>query len=449
MSAILPLLCALALPVQARTPEIASWEKLKYGMFIHYGMSTFDGKEINEGNSDPSVYAPTNLDVRQWVHVAKEAGMRYAILTAKHTAGFCNWPSGDYDITLSPNKTDVVGEFMKACKDEGIQPGLYYCILDGHNEGGIKWEAPVTASYFELIKKHLTQLHTQYPGIGEQWLDIPAKLSQDQRQELYDLIKRLSPKCLVLMNRSDWIRPGMQVMNGAWPTDLMVGERNPPPTRHDPRKIVDGSTYYLPLECCDTLTDNWFWTDGDKPRPLNRLYRMYDNVTSRGANFLLDVAPDKTGRIPQESVARLMELKNAIEQPETVEKPVSAMCTGRASSVFKDQLDHAATYAFDENYETRWAANDDDKQAWLEVDLGHARLIDHFSLSELYPGRIQEFEIQRKFHRDWITMYKGTDVGAELVGLFAQVRARNVRLKILKSHIGAWISEFQLYSPRR
>ena len=317
---LIPLLLMTVMPTQLRTPLIARWENLKYGMFIHYGMSTFDQSEINDGKSDPAVYAPTALDVRQWIHVAKMAGMKYAVLTAKHTAGFCLWPSGDYDVTASPVKTDVVAEFMKACKAEGIKPGIYYCILDGHNEGGVKWDAKVDSGYFQLIEKHLTQLHTRYPGIFEQWIDIPGKLSPEQRTTLYELVKSLDPNCLVLMNKSNWDHPGTTMPEGAWPTDLAVGERNQPPAQHNPDMTVDGKTYYIPLEVCDTLEENWFWVKGDKPRSVRQLYDIWQTTVGRGANLLLDVPPDTTGRIPESSVKRLMELREAVQHPSVVDR---------------------------------------------------------------------------------------------------------------------------------
>ena len=119
-------------PAAKCTPRLAEWEGLKYGMFIHFGMSTFTGDELDDGKSASTTYAPTQLDVRQWVRTAKQAGMKYMVLTAKHHSGHCLWDSADYDydVATSGDKTDVVAEFMKACKEEGIKPGIYYAILD-------------------------------------------------------------------------------------------------------------------------------------------------------------------------------------------------------------------------------------------------------------------------------------------------------------------------------
>ena len=114
------------------------WQSLGYGMFIHFGMSTFVGKELPGGQDPSSTYAPDKLDVDQWVQVARDAGMKYAVLTAKHVAGHCLWPSKqtDYHVGTSGNKIDVVDKFVHACEKHGVMPGLYYCSWDNHTRLG-------------------------------------------------------------------------------------------------------------------------------------------------------------------------------------------------------------------------------------------------------------------------------------------------------------------------
>jgi len=167
-------------------------------------MNTFTGDDYDVGSAPASTYNPTHLDVRQWICVARDLGARYAVLTAKHMSGFCLWDSAgyDYDVAASPNKTDVVAAFVSACQEFGLRPGFYYCILDPHNEGKFDWDSPIPPAYYPLIKHHLTELHTRYSNTFYQLLDITWKLSAQQRWELYSLIKRLSPNCLVVMNQA-------------------------------------------------------------------------------------------------------------------------------------------------------------------------------------------------------------------------------------------------------
>jgi serine/threonine protein kinase/formylglycine-generating enzyme required for sulfatase activity/Flp pilus assembly protein TadD len=301
-------------PATKRTAKLAEWEGLKYGMFIHFGMSTFTG-DPNTGagaaHESPSTYAPSHLDVRQWVRVAKQSGMKYAVLTGKHCSGFCLWPTDvdDWSVKSGGNKTDVVGEFVKACKKEGIKPGLYYTIPDERREGKVDYELAVGESYFKIIQQHITELHTRYPGIAEQWFGGANRLSPQQRQELYELVKKLSPHCVVA-GFPDFFPMDVRCL------ESMV----PPPPRHDPFKMIDGNTYYLPLEVSDTLSKNWFWAPNDPPKSVDELKKLYSETVGRGANLLLNVPPDKTGRIPAEYVRRLQEFKRAIDAMEAAAK---------------------------------------------------------------------------------------------------------------------------------
>ena len=449
---VVPLVALLAEggePAAKRTDELAEWESLKYGMFIHYGMSTFVNG--NWQTSPPAeTYAPSHLDVRQWIRVARQAGMKYAVLTAKHVAGHCLWDSRDYDydVASSSETTDVVAEFMAACKAEGIKAGLYYCVLDNHNEGGVKWTDPVAPEYFKLIKKHLTELHTRYPGIFEQWIDIPRKLSAEQRRELYRLIKRLSPKCIVMMNQG--FLDGQQIPEDCWPTDLADGERTlPPPTGHDPRKRVKGKSYYIPMEVCDTIGKKWFWARNDPPKSVKTVYRLYAKSTSRKANFLLNVPPDPTGRIPQDAVNRLMELRAVIENPSLLPAPESLTYDkpAKASNVYRGLANHGPQAAVDDDPDTRWATDAGVHRGWLEVDLGRSVVFDRAFISEAYD-RTQAFELQCKDGQDWKRFYRGGRIGKSLTLKFDPVTARFVRLNILEATDGPTIWEFQLFPPK-
>src|SRR4051795_4502244 len=119
-------------PATNRTHALREFEKLQFGVSFHFSMNTFTGNDYETGSVPASTYNPTNLDVRQWIRVAHDLGAKYAVLTAKHMSGFALWDSADYDydVAASPNKTDVVAEFVKACKEYKIKHGFYYCILD-------------------------------------------------------------------------------------------------------------------------------------------------------------------------------------------------------------------------------------------------------------------------------------------------------------------------------
>ena len=324
---LLSCLCCCA-PVVRAANAIEQWRALDYGMFIHFGMSTFIANEYGSGKEDPATYAPSNLDVDQWIRVARDAGMKYAVLTAKHTAGHCLWDSQvqfrgkefDHDIATSGNQTDVVAEFVKACQKYGLMPGLYWCLQDHRNNSKpLKQQrtAPLPDDFFKLAQDQLTELIRRYPAVSYYWLDIPVAASPAQRVALYDLIKRQRPGTIVLFNRGTSKPKGPLTVadcQSAWPTDVLNTERRPlQPDWFKPEQTWQGKTYQLGYEHCDTICKKWFWVEGDRPRPVSELAQLYRDTHAAGGNLLLNVPPDRTGRIPEYHVKALMELKKEIK----------------------------------------------------------------------------------------------------------------------------------------
>ncbi|MGC2618153.1 MAG: alpha-L-fucosidase, partial [Acidobacteriaceae bacterium] len=190
-------------PASALTPALENYQRLRFGCSFHFSTPTFTGDDYDVGKVPPTVYNPAHLDVRQWIQVAHSLGAKYAVLTAKYMSGFCLWPAKGYHYTVaqSSNTTDVVAAFVDACREFGLRAGFYYCILDPHNEGKFDWDSMVPPHYFELIKQHITELHTLYPNTFYQLFDITWKLTPEQRWELYRLVKKYSPDCVVVENQ--------------------------------------------------------------------------------------------------------------------------------------------------------------------------------------------------------------------------------------------------------
>jgi alpha-L-fucosidase len=172
--------------------QLEAWQALGYGVFISFGMSTFVAEEHLSGNYPSSTYAPAQLDVDQWLRVARDVGMKYAVPTTKHVAGHCLWHSKqtDYHVGTNANPTDVIAEFVKACAKYGILPGLYYCPVDNHHTFGSKtptdlgWDGAyfTTRAYQDFQTAQLEELLTEYGKIAEVWIDIPQALPRDYRE---------------------------------------------------------------------------------------------------------------------------------------------------------------------------------------------------------------------------------------------------------------------------
>jgi alpha-L-fucosidase len=297
--------------------KLRAWEALGYGMFIHFGMSTFVGQELPDGKAPANAYCPDRLDVDQWVQIARDAGMKYAVLTAKHVAGYCLWPSRhtDYTVATSGNQTDVVAAFTQACARRGLRAGFYYCSWDNHHLFGsltpslTKWkEAFTTSRYQDFQTAQVTELLTECGPIAEMWIDIPGVLGRGYRTFLYQHIASLQPDCVIMMNSG--ISDGSEYnVDYAWPSDLIAIERNlPPATGHVRWRTIEGKKYYLPGEVCDPIGKEWFYVEGDHPRPDDQLLTLLTETRQRGANLLLDVGPNKHGLIADEFRDALLRL---------------------------------------------------------------------------------------------------------------------------------------------
>lgn len=276
----------------------SEWQSLGFGLYIHYGIKTFDKSAGNDTELiKPSAFRPKRVDAQQWVKVAKAAGAKYVYLTVKHEYGFCLWDSEDceYDIGSSPaRKLDIIGDLIAACEAEGIKMGIHYSIADFFNEGALRKKGLVSPAYFDVIKRHVRELHTTYPGISIHRFDWASRISIEQRRELHELIGTLNPDCLV--NTSLWPKK----------TGDMFEFRSP--------GLPEGGI--IPRELFATIpkTKMWMWEPGCNLTPPMAVYRQFCEAKRNSANFSVGVAPDRSGRIPKDQLKILGELKKLIAE---------------------------------------------------------------------------------------------------------------------------------------
>ncbi len=318
--------------------RLDQFRALQYGMFIHFGMTTFHGITL-DGNArriiaydraPVELYKPTALDVEQWVRVASEAGMKYLVLTAKHHTGFCLWPSAQtaYHVGNSADKTDVIAAFVKACRKYGMKIGLYYACWDECKEhrfgskvvSDVGWGPDYTThEYRQFQLRQIEELLTGYGPIDEFWIDIPRYLGPEGRQVQYDQIARLQPECIISYNQGFSSGDTLDTVE-SWPTDICTMERRLPSNPRNPVQNYNAmwhlkipgqpeGLYYIPGEVCDTIGRSWFHVEGDVPRSDAELLGMYLVCRERGVNFLFNVPPDQRGIIPEMHVSALMRLK--------------------------------------------------------------------------------------------------------------------------------------------
>ncbi|WP_304388647.1 alpha-L-fucosidase [Mariniflexile sp. AS56] len=316
--------------------KLEEWQNLKYGMFIHYGMSTFLGEELPDGKAPIDAYAPTDLDVSQWIQVAKDAGMNYAVLTAKHVAGHCLWPSKytEYDVENNKDNTDVVGEFVKECRKQGIAPGIYYCAWDNHHdffslmpdksenysgalitpsEKDLHLSPPpfTTSLYQNFMTAQIDELLENYGPLVQFWIDIPIILGNGYREYIYKHITDKYPDMLVIMNHGKKQKDGELVFleDKAWPSDALTLERYYSDNPYNPIWTIKGKKTYFPAESNLPIGNEWFWEDDDEVKPMDDLVKIFNGNLDNKVNFLLNVPPDRSGQIPEKWIKPLIELK--------------------------------------------------------------------------------------------------------------------------------------------
>lgn len=316
-------------PAAQRSSALATYERLRFGCSFHFSIPTFTGDDYDVGKVPATTYNPTHLDVRQWIRVARDVGAKYAVLTAKYMSGFCLWDSKgyDYDVAASGNKTDVVAAFVDACEEYGLRAGFYYCILDPHNEGKFDWNSLIPDHYFKLIKHHITELHSRYRNTFYQLFDITWKLTPAQRRELYRLVKSYNPECIIVENqgfKQSRVNQGRTCEAASWPTDVINGEDTLPPLeRHDPHVTYEGKQYYMPFETWFPTgpiyppmpwMHTWFWHPWYKAQSPEVIAQAYRDCMRGNANLLLNLAPDNTGRIPENQVETFRRVAELIRE---------------------------------------------------------------------------------------------------------------------------------------
>jgi len=284
---------------------VAEFRQLEFGMFIHYNMATYKNTQWVAGYHSPADFDPGGkIDTDAWADAAKSAGMKYGVLTAKHVAGFCLWDSKHttYDVMHPdcPYQHDLVDQFVKSFKSRGLKVGLYYCWRHPGFGSPDKYKVlppecdPSTHSLKEQNDFQLAQIEellTKYPDVFYIWNDALDDRVMPANEALAHM-RGIRPNILTSSNWWDWGKKGTPYM------DIAVKE-----CRHFPEDNTAAG------ETCWKIEPGWFWQEGKaRSAAAKSIMANMEKVRARNSNFLLNVGPDKEGKIIPSSVKTLEEI---------------------------------------------------------------------------------------------------------------------------------------------
>jgi len=307
-------------PDQAQA-RIAWWRAARFGMFIHWDMSSVEGREISWSRGatkpldirhDPAGYVedkvydhlyekfnPVKFDATAWVKLAQDAGTKYIVFTTKHHGGFCMWDTKltDYNIMHTAFKRDVVKELADACHKAGMRLGLYYSPRDWHHPD---YGIGDNRKYVDYMNGQMRELLTNYGTVDLLWFDSYGKgdlLKFWHEDETWDLLKSLAPQ-VVINNRL--------CVLGSY-------DRQPAPYRGDfytPEQRIGGFDTTRPWEACMTVDGHggWSYHRNSPARPLNECLRYLIFSATGDGNLLLDVGPNELGEIPETQAERFHQI---------------------------------------------------------------------------------------------------------------------------------------------
>ncbi|GAB2598791.1 alpha-L-fucosidase [Kribbella endophytica] len=380
-------------------PRQVDWQRMEQTAFLHFGVNTFTGLEWGHGDEDPNLFQPTGLDTDQWARTLRDSGFKLAILTVKHHDGFLLYPSrySDHSVASSSwqgGQGDVVAAFVKSMRKYGLKVGLYLSpadenqYLDGvyangsaHTPRTIPTLVPgddrtgqdlpqytLTASdYGAYMLNQLYELLTEYGQVDEVWFDgaqgriPPDKVETYDFPSWYELIRKLAPQATIAVSGPDvrWVGnesglarpdefsvvPTITKPNGS--PDYALGYAA---ADQGSRKALlagrdAGATQlaWWPAESDVSIREGWFHHPEQSPRSVEQLTDIYYKSVGRNSVLLLNIPPDRQGRLDDQDVTRLAEWRAQLAADMPRDLARGARVSGEGTGTVTVQLPKKAT----------------------------------------------------------------------------------------------------------
>ena len=421
-----------------------AWQSNELAAFLHFGMNTFTNKEQGDGTESPALFNPTAFNARQWVTTLRNAGIREALLTAKHHDGFCLWPTTctTHSVAASPfrdGKGDVVQEFVNAAHEGNIRVALGLSALDRHEP------TYGTPAYQKVFECQLKELLGNYGAVDEIWLWTlaPGEPAFDW-VAARDLVHRIQPGTLVEISNSVPMVPSEL-------RSIAQSSPSTPPAPSDQTSVQTpagaAAPQYIPAEAVYSIRPGWFWhaSEDSQVKTVDQLVGYYFDGVGRNSLLRLNVPPDNRGLLADPDVAVLNQFRSALDALYRTNVATGQGAT--ADSVFQDLPPYAAASAVDGKPETFWAAGAGRTSARLEIDLGGPRSFDIISLQEpiALGERATQYHVEAQTNGVWKTIATGTTIGERKLFRMSAVTADRVALVITGARGAPAISELGFY----
>lgn len=441
------------------TPAQIEWQQMECNMFVHFGPNTFTDAEWGDGREEAGVFNPTDLDCDQWAATARAAGMKGIIITAKHHDGFCLWPSATstHTVAQSPwrdGKGDVLRELSDACRRHGLKFGVYLSPWDRNHP------AYGTPEYNEVFCRALDEVLGNYGEVFEQWFDGACGEGPNGKRQVYDwpafhrTVFRHQPRAIVFSDIGPgcrWIgNEGGYAGETCW-SRLDTAKRAPGAAAPRIEQLNRGDAQgqaWLPGEADVSIRPGWFYhADEDAAvKSVEKLMDIYYSSVGRNSLLLLNVPPNRRGRICAIDSARLMEFRAARERD--FAENLAAGARAEASSTRGGSRRYAAANLLDGKYDTYWATDDGVTTADITVFLPAAATFNRLLLQEYVPlgQRIARFTAEyRTGEGTWRTFAEGTTVGMKRILRFPPVTTECLRIRIDEAYAAPLLNNLELY----
>ena len=309
--------------------------------FVHFSPNTYTGLEWGTGKEDPAIFNPTELDCDSWVEAIKSAGMKGAVITAKHHDGFCLWQTEttEHSIKNSPYKNgkgDIVREFADACRRGGIKFGFYLSPWDRN------CELYGTDAYNDFYRAQLTELLTNYGDVFHVWFDGACGEGPSGKKQVYDfesyfeLVRKYQPNATVFKDEGPDIRWCGNESGSARAAEWAVvpWELCYFCEKQTEGKLFDGELKHIynsdkdigtlenimyssglvfcPSEIDMSIRPGWFYHPEEEPHSLERLFNTYLRSVGGNTTFNLNIPPMLNGKFDPRDIVRLKELGDKI-----------------------------------------------------------------------------------------------------------------------------------------